>query len=111
LTSRTIPSGSTSRAHHAGTSRTWRCAGWSADPAQAAELPTRVDSGFGIVRVGAGYALATRRPSADLGDGAVLAYLAGSPAGPFRADDSAVIYQAPETGSGQYVYQVRCNSS
>jgi hypothetical protein len=49
----------------------------------------------------------TRRPSADLGDGAVLAYLAGSPAGPFRADDSAVVYRAPETRSGQYVYQVR----
>jgi hypothetical protein len=82
-------------------------AGWSANPAQAAELPTRVDSGFGIVRVGERYALVTRRPSADLGDGAVLAYLAGSPAGPFRADDSAVIYHAPETRSGQYVYQVR----
>jgi|tagenome__1003787_1003787.scaffolds.fasta_scaffold20963397_2 hypothetical protein len=81
--------------------------GWSADPAQAAELPTRVDSGFGLVRAGQRYALVTRRPSADLGDGAVLAYLAGSPAGPFRADDSAVVYNAPEPRAGQYVYQVR----
>src|SRR3569833_1456518 len=64
-------------------------AGWSADPAQAAELPTRVDTGFAITRAGAGYALVTRRPSADLGAGAVLAYLAGSPAGPFRAEASA----------------------
>ena len=81
--------------------------GWSSDPAQAAELPTRVDSGFGLVRVGGRYALVTRRPSADLGDGAVLAYLAGSAAGPFRGDDSAVVYHAPETRAGQYVYQVR----
>ena len=81
--------------------------GWSADPARAAELPTRVDSGFGIARVGDGYALVTRRPSADLGDGAMIAYLAGSPAGPFRDADSAVIYRAPEISSGWFVYQVR----
>jgi hypothetical protein len=82
-------------------------AGWSADPARAAELPTRVDSGFGIARVGDGYALVTRRPSADLGDGAVIAYLAGSPTGPFRDADSAVIYRAPEISSGWFVYQAR----
>ncbi|GLY81306.1 hypothetical protein [Actinoallomurus iriomotensis] len=81
--------------------------GWSADPARAAELPTRVDSGFGIARVGDRYALVTRRPSADLGDGDMVAYLAGSPAGPFRAADSAVVYRAPETASGWFVYQAR----
>jgi hypothetical protein len=81
--------------------------GWSPDPARAAELPTRVDTGFGVARVGSGYALVTRRPSADLGDGAIIAYLAGSPAGPFRDADSALVYQAPETSSGWYVYQAR----
>jgi Domain of unknown function (DUF5005) len=81
--------------------------GWSPDQARAAELPTRVDSGFGIARAGDRYALVTRRPSADLGDGAVLAYLAGSPAGPFRDADSAVIYRAPEVSSGWFVYQAR----
>jgi len=81
--------------------------GWSPDPARAAELPTRVDSGFGVTRAGDRYALVTRRPSADLGDGAVIAYLAGSPAGPFRDADSAVIYRAPETASGWFVYQAR----
>jgi hypothetical protein len=82
-------------------------AGWSADPAQAAELPTRVDSGFGLARVKDRYALITRRPSADLGDGAILAYLARSPAGPFGDADSALIYRAPETSSGWFVYQAR----
>jgi hypothetical protein len=82
-------------------------AGWSANPAQAAELPTPVDSGFGIARVGDGYALVTRRPSADFGDGAIIAYLARSPSGPFRAADSALVYRAPETASGWYVYQAR----
>lgn len=82
-------------------------AGWSSDVAQAAELPTRVDSGFGVARVRKGYALITRRPSADLGDGAVLAYLARSPAGPFGDGDSALIYRAPETSDGWYVYQAR----
>jgi hypothetical protein len=81
--------------------------GWSADQRLAAELPTQVDSGFGLAKVGANYALVTRRPSADLGDGAVLAYLAKDPAGPFSAADSAVIYQAPETSQGWYVYQAR----
>jgi hypothetical protein len=81
--------------------------GWSADPARAAELPTRVDSGFGLAKVGDDYALVTRRPSADLGDGAMIAYLAGSPAGPFRDADSAVIYRAPEISSGWFVYQAR----
>ncbi len=81
--------------------------GWSADLAQAAELPTRVDSGFGIARVKDRYALITRRPSADLADGAILAYLAASPAGPFGDRDSALIYRAPETSSGWYVYQAR----
>lgn len=82
-------------------------AGWSSDLAQAAELPTRVDSGFGLAKLGRGYALVTRRPSADLGDGAVLAYLAKSPAGPFGDRDSALIYRAPETSRGWYVYQAR----
>jgi hypothetical protein len=82
-------------------------AGWSSDLAQAAELPTRVDSGFGIAEVKKGYALVTRRPSADLGDGAVLAYLAKSPSGPFSESDSALIYRAPEASEGWYVYQAR----
>jgi hypothetical protein len=84
--------------------------GWSADQRLAAELPTQVDSGFGLAKVGDEYALVTRRPSADLGDGAVLAYLARDPAGPFRTADSAVIYQAPETSQGWYVYQARVHS-
>ncbi len=96
------------RGHVADVAR-WRYdtgGGWSADPAQAAEL-TPVDSGFGITRVGRSYALVTRRPSADLGDGAIIAYLSGSPTGPFRASDSALVYRAPETAAGQYVYQAR----
>ncbi len=81
--------------------------GWSADPSRAAELPTRVDSGFGVLRVGGGFALVTHRVSGSIGDGAMMAYLADSPAGPFRASDSAVIYHAPEPRAGAYVYEAR----
>jgi hypothetical protein len=81
--------------------------GWTADPGRAAELPTPVDSGFGVARVGGRYALVTRRPSADLGTGDMIAYLSSSPAGPFGAADSAVIYRAPEPASGWFVYQAR----
>ncbi len=81
--------------------------GWSADPSRTVELPTRVDAGFGVARVGGGYALITHRASEGLGDGALVAYLSDSPYGPFRAGDSAVIYQAPEPRAGAYVYEAR----
>lgn len=81
--------------------------GWSPDPARAAELPARVDAGFGLLRTGGGYALVTHRQSGTLTDGALIAYLAASPAGPFGPSDSAVIYQAPESRAGDYVYEAR----
>ncbi len=80
---------------------------WSADPARAAELPARVDAGFGLLRAGGRFALVTHRQSGTLTDGALIAYLADTPAGPFRASDSAVIYQTPETRAGGYVYEAR----
>jgi hypothetical protein len=79
--------------------------GWSADLARAAELPTRVDSAFGVVRVRGDFALVTRRPSGSLSDGTLIAYLGRSPAGPYR--DSVVIYRAPEVAAGWYVYGAR----
>jgi hypothetical protein len=81
--------------------------GWSWDAARVAEKPTQVDSAFGLVRVGDAYALVTRRPTGDLGDGALMAYLGPTPAGPFRTADSALLYHAPEVAAGWYVYGAR----
>lgn len=81
--------------------------GWSADPAAAAEMPTRVDAGFGALQVGGRFALVTRGPSATLTDNAVMAYLAPAPDGPFRASESSVLFRAPETRTGEYVYEAR----
>lgn len=93
---------------------TWQYAGahgWTADPAGAVEQPTRVDAGFGVVRVGAEpgaeYALVTKRPSGSLTDGALVADLAASPAGPFRGADAARIYNTPEPLAGEFVYEAR----
>ena len=82
-------------------------AAWSADPATAAELPTAVDAGFSVNRIGGEYALVTRQPSGNLSDGTLIAYLAHSPTGPFRASDTATLYRAPETSKGQFVYEAR----
>lgn len=81
--------------------------GWSSDPMRAAEMPSPVDAGFGVLDLGGRYALVTRRPSGAFTDDALVAYLAKAPTGPFAAADSAVLYRAPEVAAGRYVYEAR----
>jgi hypothetical protein len=81
----------------AGAWQFWTGLGWSARDTDAARVLAGVGTAFSVVKIGSEFVLVTVDTSIPFNP-TVIAYTAGSPAGPFG--NPRVLYQAPEGATG-----------